>query len=208
MNHVIERLVCRDAQIIQLLDPPFERAEPNPGYIKGYLPGVRENGGQYTHAAIWTIMAFAQMGDAARAWELFALINPINHGATLDAIRKYKVEPYVVAADVYSAAPHTGRGGWTWYTGSAGWMYRLVIEALLGLHLNVDVLRLAPCLPAPWSEYRVHYRFRNTQYHIEFHSAANGKSIARVEVDGADQPDKAVHLVDDQQQHYVKVEIA
>ncbi len=208
MNHVNARLVRRDARIIQLLDPPFERAEPNPGYIKGYLPGVRENGGQYTHAAIWTIMAFAQMGDAARAWELFALINPINHGATLDAIRKYKVEPYVVAADVYSAAPHTGRGGWTWYTGSAGWMYRLVIEALLGLHLNVDVLRLAPCLPAPWSEYRVHYRFRNTQYHIEFHSAANGKSIARVEVDGADQPDKAVHLVDDQQQHYVKVEIA
>jgi len=118
--------------LIQLLDPPFDKSTLNPGYIKGYVPGVRENGGQYTHAAIWTVMAFAALGDSRRAWELFGLINPVNHAKSAQAIGVYKVEPYVVAADVYAVAPHTGRGGWTWYTGSAGWMYRLIVESLLG----------------------------------------------------------------------------
>jgi len=117
--------------LIQLLDPPFDKSDLNPGYIKGYVPGVRENGGQYTHAAIWAAMAFAALGDGERAWDLLALINPLNHARSPEAIAIYKVEPYVVAADVYALSPHTGRGGWTWYTGSAGWMYRLFVESLL-----------------------------------------------------------------------------
>ena len=147
MESVDRRLVRRDARLILLLDPPFDKSDLNPGYIKGYVPGVRENGGQYTHGAIWTVMAFAAMGDSERAWELFSLINPISHGATPADIATYRVEPYVVAADVYGVAPHTGRGGWTWYTGSAGWMYRLIAESLLGLHLEVDKLRIH-ALPA------------------------------------------------------------
>ncbi|PKO66159.1 MAG: cyclic beta 1-2 glucan synthetase, partial [Betaproteobacteria bacterium HGW-Betaproteobacteria-17] len=123
MTAVDQRLVRRDKQIIQLLDPPFDKSELEPGYIKGYIPGVRENGGQYTHAAIWTTMAFAMMGDTERAWEFFAMLNPVNHGSTAEAIERYKVEPYVMCADIYGVAPHTGRGGWTWYTGAAGWMY-------------------------------------------------------------------------------------
>ena len=154
MENVDRRLVRRDARLIQLLDPPFDKSDLNPGYIKGYVPGVRENGGQYTHGAIWTVMAFAAMGDAKRAWELFALINPITHADTPEAAALYRVEPYVVAADVYAVPPHTGRGGWTWYTGSAGWMYRLITESLLGLRLDVDKLRFAPCLPAGWAVFQ------------------------------------------------------
>ena len=144
---VDRRLVHRDSRLILLLDPPFDKSDLNPGYIKGYVPGVRENGGQYTHGAIWTVMATAATGDSERAWELFSLINPISHGTTPAEISTYRVEPYVVAADVYGVDPHTGRGGWTWYTGSAGWMYRLIVESLLGLHLEVDKLRIA-ALPA------------------------------------------------------------
>ena len=147
MQAVDERLVRRDAGLIQLFDPPFDKSSLNPGYIKGYIPGVRENGGQYTHGAIWTAMAFALMGETDRAWDLFALLNPVHHGATPNQIATYKVEPYVVAADVYAVAPHIGRGGWTWYTGSAGWMYRLLIETLLGVNLEGDQLRLTPSLP-------------------------------------------------------------
>ena len=128
-------LIDRDHRLILLLTPPFDRAEPNPGYIKGYVPGVRENGGQYTHAAIWATMAFAHRGDADKAWELLRMINPVNHGSTREDIATYKVEPYVVAADVYSVAPHTGRGGWSWYTGSARWLYRLAVASLPGLRL-------------------------------------------------------------------------
>ena len=138
----------RDDSLIQLFDPPFDKSNLDPGYIKGYVPGVRENGGQYTHAAVWASMAFAALGDARRAWELFTLINPVNHALSGQDAATYKVEPYVVAADVYTSPPHAGRGGWTWYTGSAGWMYRLIIESLLGLRLEVDQLRFEPCLPA------------------------------------------------------------
>ena len=144
MAGVDQRLVRRDHALIQLLDPPFDKSGLNPGYIKGYVPGVRENGGQYTHAAIWSVMAFAALGDSARAWELFDMINPVKHANSAAAIATYKVEPYVVAADVYAVAPHTGRGGWTWYTGSAGWMYRLILESLLGLKLEAGKLRFAP----------------------------------------------------------------
>jgi len=132
MDSVDRRLVRRDSGLIQLFDPPFDQSPLNPGYIKGLHSGVRENGGQYTHGAIWTVMAFALLGDSERAWELFALLNPVHHGGTPAQIATYRVEPYVVAADVYAVAPHVGRGGWTWYTGSAGWMYRLLVETLLG----------------------------------------------------------------------------
>ena len=136
--------------LVQLLDPPFDTSALDPGYIKGYPPGVRENGGQYTHAAIWAAMAFAALGDSRRAWDLLAMINPVNHARSPEEVATYRVEPYVVAADVYACPPHTGRGGWTWYTGSAAWMYRLIVESLLGLRLEVDRLRFAPCLPADW----------------------------------------------------------
>ena len=130
------------------------------------MRGVRENGGQYTHAAVWAAMAFAALGDAERAWELFTLINPVNHAKSPDAIALYKTEPYVLASDVYALAPHTGRGGWTWYTGSAGWMYQLILESLLGLRLEADKLHFSPCVPADWNSFQVHYRYRKTVYHI------------------------------------------
>ncbi len=150
MTALDQRLVRRDRGLVQLLDPPFDKGDLNPGYIKGYLPGIRENGGQYTHAAIWATMAFADLGDKQRAWEMFGIINPVNHAKSATAVARYKVEPYVAAADVYALSPHIGRGGWTWYTGSAGWMYRLITESLLGLRLEVDKLHLEPCLPVGW----------------------------------------------------------
>jgi cyclic beta-1,2-glucan synthetase len=207
MENLDRRLVRNDARIIQLLDPPFDKSELNPGYIKGYVPGVRENGGQYTHGAIWAVMAFAAMGDAKRAWELFKLIDPVTHAETAEAIALYRVEPYVVAADVYAVPPHTGRGGWTWYTGSAGWMYRLVIESLLGIHLEIDKLRFTPCIPVDWPSFKIHYRFRETVYHITITNRGPGSTVQRVLVDGRDQPEKCIQLIDDGSAHQADVEI-
>jgi len=207
MESVEKRLVRRDARLIQLLDPPFDKSNLNPGYIKGYVPGVRENGGQYTHAAIWTVMAYAAMGDSKRAWDLFNLINPVTHAATPDTTAIYRVEPYVVAADVYAVPPHTGRGGWTWYTGSAGWMYRLITESLLGLQLAVDKLRFTPCLPAEWTSFMIHYRYRETFYHITIRQSGKGQTVNRVVLDGQDQPDKTIPLVDDRNHHNAEVEV-
>src|SRR6202034_1124821 len=164
LEAVAHRLVRREARLIQLFDPPFDKSTLEPGYIKGYVPGVRENGGQYTHAAIWSIMAFAMAGETARAWELFRLINPILHAQEPKDVARYKAEPYVIAADVYSVAPHTGRGGWTWYTGSAGWLYRAGIEAVLGLRLRGVVLTLAPCIPARWPHFEIALRFGRARY--------------------------------------------
>jgi cellobiose phosphorylase len=203
MEAVEKRLVRRGEGLIQLFDPPFDKSALNPGYIKGYIPGVRENGGQYTHGAIWTTMAFALLGDAERAWELFALLNPVNHGKTAQAIATYKVEPYVVAADVYAVAPHIGRGGWTWYTGSAGWMYRLLVETLLGANLEGNQLRLAPRMPAAWPSYKIHYRYRQTVYHITIlRAATNGLTLDGNEIGGALLP-----LVDDRQEHLVELRV-
>jgi len=140
MESMDQHLVRRDDGLVQLFDPPFDRSKLNPGYIKSYIPGVRENGGQYTHGAIWAAMAFAKMGDYARAWEIFHILNPVRHGGTAEQIEIYKVEPYVIAADVYAMTPHVGRGGWSWYTGSASWMYRLLVETLLGVHREGDQL--------------------------------------------------------------------
>jgi cellobiose phosphorylase len=164
MEQVEARLVRRDFGLIQLLDPPFDKADLNPGYIRGYVPGVRENGGQYTHAAIWTVMAFARMGDVERAWDLMRMINPVRHGASPEACARYKVEPYVVTADVYAVEPHVGRGGWSWYTGSSGWMYRLLLESLLGLTRQADKLLLAPRLPAAWPGFTLRYRHGSSTY--------------------------------------------
>ncbi|TAN39363.1 MAG: cyclic beta 1-2 glucan synthetase [Nitrospirae bacterium] len=211
MDALDRHLVRRDHNLVQLLDPPFDRSDLNPGYIKGYVPGVRENGGQYTHAAVWAAMAFAALGDGRRAWELLTMINPVNHASSPEAVATYKVEPYVAAADVYAVPPHIGRGGWTWYTGSAGWMYRLILESLLGLRLDVDRLHFTPCLPADWGSFKLHYRYRETFYHISVRQVtgpgADGSSVAGVTVDGVEQPDKAISLVDDRQEHAVEVRI-
>jgi cellobiose phosphorylase len=208
MEAVGQRLVRRNAKLIQLFDPPFDKSPLNPGYIKGYIPGVRENGGQYTHGAIWTVMAFALMGDSERAWELFGMLNPIHHGGTPKQIATYKVEPYVVAADVYAVAPHTGRGGWSWYTGSAGWMYRLLIETLLGVNLAGDQLSLTPRLPKSWASYKIHYRYRQTVYHITISRLAVDVAGAnQLFLDGQELGGEMVPLVDDRRDHTVELKL-
>ena len=204
MEEVNRRLVKRDDSLIQLLGPPFDKSDSDPGYIKGYVPGVRENGGQYTHAAIWVIMAFAALGDSVRAWELLDLINPINHGSTPEQVATYGAEPYVVAADVYALAPHVGRGGWTWYTGASGWMYRIILESLLGLTLEVDRLQFRPCIPADWKSFLVHYRYRETFYHITVTRTAEAQGVT---VDGILQSDGTIYLIDDRKEHLVEVRI-
>lgn len=202
----VDRLLVRRAdKLVQLLDPPFDKSDLNPGYIKGYVPGVRENGGQYTHGAIWAAMAFAELGDGPRAWELLTMINPVNHGRSAEAIETYKAEPYVSAADVYAIRPHTGRGGWTWYTGSAGWMYRLILESLLGLRLEADRLYFSPCLPPDWKAFKVHYRYRETVYHISVLQVPAGKETTSITIDGAVRHDHIVPLVDDRREHFVEV---
>ncbi|HTA64851.1 MAG TPA: glucoamylase family protein, partial [Xanthomonadaceae bacterium] len=213
MGSLDTHLVRRDARIVQLLDPPFDRNATHaadyrdPGYIAAYVPGVRENGGQYTHAAVWATMAFAELGDRGKAWELLGLINPIHHGTTREAIELYKVEPYVVAADVYAVAPHTGRGGWTWYTGSAGWMYRLIVESLLGLHRKGDTLRIAPCIPADWPSYAMDYRYGKAVYRIAVAQSASGNDGAIVLVDGVEQSERTIRLVDDGHEHRVEIRL-
>ena len=196
MEAVDARLVRRDVGVIQLFDPPFDASDLRPGYIRGYVPGVRENGGQYTHAAVWTTMAFAANGDVKRAWELFDLINPIRHGDSAAAIARYKVEPYVLAADVYTNPQHAGRGGWTWYTGSAGWMYQLIVESLLGLRLVVDRLHVEPKMPASWSGFDLHYRYRETTHHIRVRHVGASGLVSRVVLDGVPQTKPWVPLVD------------
>ena len=205
MDAVDRRLVRRDHALIQLLDPPFDKSALNPGYIKGYVPGVRENGGQYTHGAIWAAMAFAALGDSRRAWELLGMINPVTHSNSPEGVAIYKVEPYVVAADVYALPPHTGRGGWTWYTGSAGWMYRLIVESLLGLTLEVDKLRFAPCLPADWKGFKVYYRYRETVYEIDVRQQHEGEDRTIVTVDGVELQDATIPLVDDRRNRSVEI---
>ncbi|CAG0953335.1 cyclic beta-1,2-glucan synthetase [Methylophilaceae bacterium] len=207
MEAVDRRLVRREHGLVQLLDPPFDKSDRNPGYIKGYVPGVRENGGQYTHAAIWAAMAFAKLGDNARAWELLDMINPLNHGRTPEAIAIYKVEPYVIAADIYAVSPHIGRGGWTWYTGSSGWMYRLIIESLLGLTLENETLHFAPCLPADWHQFKLRYRHLDTFYQITVMQRQANRDYLTVSVDGIKQDGSCLSLVNDRGEHVVDVAI-
>lgn len=213
MAAVDARLVRRAGEhgggLIQLLDPPFDTAPMNPGYIKGYVPGVRENGGQYTHAAVWAAMAFARLGDSARAWELLAIINPVNHALSDAGVAIYKTEPYALAADVYAVAPHTGRGGWSWYTGSAGWAYRLIVESLLGLRRVGDRLQIVPCVPNEWHRYSLDYRYRDTPYHIDVIQTlvAAGASTHRIVLDDVAQQGDDIQLVDDGQPHVAVVHL-
>ena len=204
MNSLDQHLVRRDAGLVQLLKPPFDKSALDPGYIKGYVPGVRENGGQYTHAAIWATMAFAKLGDSARAWELLRMINPVNHGIDAAQMDVYKVEPYVVSADVYAVEPHVGRGGWSWYTGSAGWMYRLIIESLLGLRLEAGRLRFTPVLPAEWEGFSLDYRYRDTPYRINLRQSDPG-TVSTVWLDGVVQADGYIPLVDDGVEHSIEL---
>ncbi|WP_443700418.1 GH36-type glycosyl hydrolase domain-containing protein [Pseudomonas sp.] len=205
MDELDRHLVRRDVGLIQLLDPPFDRSALDPGYIKGYVPGVRENGGQYTHAAVWATMAFAALGDSARTWELLRMINPVNHGCSAEAIEVYKVEPYVVAADVYGVFPHAGRGGWSWYTGSAGWMYRLMVESLLGLQREGERLRIRPVLPAHWPSFTLHYRFGETIYHIRVRQTAVGEGLSQFSLDGTLHSGEDIPLIDDGRDHQVEI---
>ena len=202
MASLDQHLVKREAGLIQLLEPPFDKTGKDPGYIRGYVPGVRENGGQYTHAAVWATMAFARVGDRDRAWELARMINPIQHAHDPESSAVYKVEPYVMAADVYGVAPHIGRGGWTWYTGSSGWMYRLLTESLLGLQRNGSVLSLQPCIPREWPGYRIQYRHGQSVYIIEIVQVEHG--AASLSVDGLAQQGLQFQLVDDQAVHRVE----
>ena len=212
MQAVRRRLVRDEDKLVQLLDPPFDRSDQNPGYIRGYVPGVRENGGQYTHAAIWTIMAFARMGDQQSAWDLMRMINPLNHAGNAEQIAVYKVEPYVVAADVYAVTPHTGRGGWTWYTGSAGWMYRLLVESLLGLRIEGDKLTIQACLSPDWESYEMDYRYGATRYRMTVRiapaTATEPPGTCRFSRDGIDLPEPALTLVDDRQEHQIDVALS
>lgn len=204
MQALDARLVDNEAGLIKLLTPPFNGNGPNPGYIQGYLPGVRENGGQYTHGAIWAVMAFARSGNIKRAWELWSLINPINHGLTPEAVERYKVEPYVMTADIYSVAPHAGRGGWSWYTGSAGWAYRLVIETLMGIERHADAITVHPLLPQAWPSVSLVYRYGASDYHI---NAVRREGNYQLRVDGVLLSENTLHLIDDGQRHEVEISL-
>ena len=207
MDALDKHLVHRDDAVIQLLTPPFDKSTPDPGYIQAYVPGVRENGAQYTHAAVWAAIAFAAIGDNRRAWELLSIINPVNHAASAESIAIYKVEPYVVASDVYALSPHTGRGGWTWYSGSAGWMYRLIVESILGLRREADKLHFEPCIPAHWASFKMNYRYRETVYHITVSQTREAEGVTTLTVDDIERLDLVIPLVDDRQKHEVDLRI-
>jgi cyclic beta-1,2-glucan synthetase len=204
MSSAYQHLVRNNLSLIQLFEPAFDKTDKNPGYIKGYVPGVRENGGQYTHGAVWLVMAFAQMKNKKRAWELLNMINPIQHGSSPNAMAIYQVEPYVMSADIYTERNHQGKGGWTWYTGSAGWMYTLIIEYFLGLKQNGNVLTIDPCIPEHWKTFSVAYKFGKAVYEIEV-IQENGINGQKMIIDGNEQTTTVIQLQDDAKNHIVKV---
>jgi cyclic beta-1,2-glucan synthetase len=209
MESVYAQLVRPQDELILLFNPPFQRTARDPGYIKGYPRGIRENGGQYTHAALWAIWAFAQMGEGDLAAELFRLINPIYHGDTPEKMERYRVEPYVIAADVYSVEPYVGRGGWTWYSGSASWMYRLGMEMILGLQRRDGHLQINPSIPKAWDQYQINYRFGASLYHILVKNQQNGKAAKKhVTMDGNVLRDGSIPLEDDGRTHEVVVMVS
>jgi len=209
MSSVDSHLIRRDEGLALLFTPPFDRTVLDPGYIKGYPPGIRENGGQYTHAATWSVIAYAQLGQGNRAWELFSLLNPINRTRTRADVHRYKVEPYVVAADVYSVAPHIGRGGWTWYTGSAGWMYRAGLEGILGFRLQGASLLLTPCIPEKWPRFEIVFKYCSSRYEILIDNPLGVScGVASAELDGSTLPSSSqtrIPLVDDGSLHTVRL---
>ncbi len=204
MQSAAKYLVRKEDGIIQLFDPPFDKSALNPGYIKGYVPGVRENGGQYTHAAIWLIMAFAALGDTEHTWEFLKMINPVNRGGERGKIATYKVEPYVIAADVYAEPNNKGRGGWTWYTGSAGWMYQLIVESFIGFKRKGNILYFTPCLPAEWNSVNVKYRYMDTVYEIELKKVRVNEDTKLV-VDNKLETNNFISLVNDGATHKVEL---
>ena len=207
MAAVDQQLIRRPDGLILLLSPPFNHPDHDPGYIKGYLPGIRENGGQYTHAATWTLMAFAELGDGDKAAELFRMMNPINRADTRANVQRYKVEPYVVAGDIYAEAPHIGRGGWTWYTGSAGWLYRAGIEAILGFRVRGTLLSIDPCIPRMWPGYSMEFRYHSSIYKITVENPSGvARGVALTELDGKLLAGSApIHLVDDGAVHQLRI---
>ena len=208
MAAVDEQLILREEGLALLFTPPFDRTPLDPGYIKGYPPGIRENGGQYTHAAAWTLIAFAALGEGEKAAGLFSLLNPINHSKTRADVQRYKVEPYVAAADIYSVAPHVGRGGWTWYTGSAGWLYRAGIEAILGLRVQGAFLSISPCIPRAWPGFAIAYQYRTSRYEIAVENPRGvNRGVSSIELDGQPLPAGAagISLEDDGRTHPVRV---
>ena len=212
MESVLERLVRNDDGVILLFTPPFDDTQRDPGYIKGYPPGIRENGGQYTHAAIWTVWAFAELGQSNRAVSLYRMLNPISHSDDAEKARRYRVEPYVVAADIYSVPPYVGRGGWTWYTGSAAWMWRLGVEGILGLRRAGDTLRLTPSIPPTWPGYTITYRYGASDYRIEITNLPEDRQrpqgrmqVKEIRLDGQPLPGDAIPLTDDGRPHTVHV---
>ncbi|TAK33170.1 MAG: DUF3131 domain-containing protein [Chloroflexota bacterium] len=208
LRAVEEHLVRSDDGLVLLFSPPFEKSPVDPGYIKGYPPGVRENGGQYTHAALWVAMAYARRGEGDRAVEILRMLNPVEHARTPEAAERYRVEPYVVAADVYSLAGHAGQGGWTWYTGSAGWMYRVWLEEVLGVKLRGNKLRLDPVIPADWTGFTIRCELRGARYEVRVENPDHvGRGVAWVEVDGQRQPGEAVTLQNDGGSHIVVVRL-
>ena len=206
MESARQRLVDEETGLVSLFDPPFDTREPSPGYIKGYPPGVRENGGQYTHAALWFAMALARGRDGERAAGMLRLLNPIEHAREPEAVLRYAVEPYVVAADVYRLPGRVGRGGWSWYTGSAAWMYRAWIEEVLGLTIRADELRIDPVIPAWWDGFSVRYRHGRAVYEIQVNNPDGCEhGVAGIEVDGKNVPGGTIDLERDEGVHRVTV---
>jgi cyclic beta-1,2-glucan synthetase len=206
MAAVEEHLIRRDAGLMVLLAPPFDHTALDPGYIKGYPPGIRENGGQYTHAALWSVIAFATLGEGDKAHGLFSLLNPITHASDRASADRYRVEPYVVAGDVYAEAAHVGRGGWTWYTGSAGWMYRAGLEWLLGFRVRGESLVIDPCIPRSWPRFEIAFRYRSARYTVVVENPQGlSRGVSRVTVDGADTDPGPLKLADDGTTHSIRV---
>jgi cyclic beta-1,2-glucan synthetase len=208
MAAVDEHLIRRDDALALLFTPPFDRTPLDPGYVKGYPPGLRENGGQYTHAAAWSVIAFAQLGEGEKAAELFAMLNPVNRTSTRTGLQRYKVEPYAVAADVYSVPPHVGRGGWTWYTGSAGWMYRAGIESILGFRREGNELVLTPCIPRQWPRFEINFKYASARYEIEVENPHGvNRGIVDTVLDGVflSGTDARIPLSDDGATHRVQI---
>jgi cyclic beta-1,2-glucan synthetase len=206
MDAVRTSLIARGSQMLLLLNPPFDRSAQDPGYIKGYPPGVRENGGQYTHAAVWVVMALAKLGSGDEATEFFHMLNPVNHGRTAAEVTRYKTEPYVMAGDVYARPPHAGRGGWSWYTGSAGWMYRAGIESILGLRRRGDTFAIDPCIPSSWPEYRIAWRFLDSRYEISVSNPARRcRGVVEATLDGAPVDAQSIPLLNDGRTHDVRI---
>jgi cyclic beta-1,2-glucan synthetase len=208
MDSVRSQLILRGPQIALLLQPPFDHSAQEPGYIKGYPPGIRENGGQYTHAAVWIVMALARLGCGDEAAELFHMLNPVNRSRTAAGMESYKIEPFVMAGDVYASQMHAGRGGWSWYTGSAGWMYRVALESLLGLHRLGETFTVDPCIPTTWPGYQIVWSYSSARYEIDVSNPNHRcRGVGKATLDGQPVDVHAIPLLDDGQVHQVRIEL-